>query len=344
MTMKPPPPGPATNGTVTPSALAVATAASTALPPRLSTSMPARLALASIEATEPPLPAAIGCVAGTAAARAAAVPVASAPASAATRVIREARERRRSNMDRWLAVRPAAQTSADDRPSGGAQIHAVIVAEQRQLVAHLGEPRDRPRGDLLAELIAVHDVRGDEHRALLLIARVDDRVELLQHPVGGALGADVVDVEQVDRGEPVEQVDMGALGPVGVADLVEQARERVDGDRVAAFERRLGDEHRERRLAGAGRSHQPQAAAGGQVIVDAGGVLTHRADDPGVDVAHRRAVERDVAVPARDHGRQAARLRPGAAVTGGVRLHVVDEARAVADPELAGAHWNRSPA
>src|SRR6266550_2408912 len=42
--MKPPPPGPATNGMVTPSALAVATAASTALPPCLSTSMPAWLA------------------------------------------------------------------------------------------------------------------------------------------------------------------------------------------------------------------------------------------------------------------------------------------------------------
>src|SRR5690349_4810729 len=54
--MKPPPPGPATNGIVTPSALAVATAASTALPPCFSTSMPAWLAPASIEATAPPEP------------------------------------------------------------------------------------------------------------------------------------------------------------------------------------------------------------------------------------------------------------------------------------------------
>src|SRR5262245_29449472 len=58
--MNPPPPGPATNGIVTPSALAVATAASIALPPRFSTSIPAWLASASIEATAPPLPTATG--------------------------------------------------------------------------------------------------------------------------------------------------------------------------------------------------------------------------------------------------------------------------------------------
>jgi hypothetical protein len=58
--MKPPPPGPATNGMVTPSALAVATAASIALPPCFSTSMPAWLASVSIEATAPPVPTAAG--------------------------------------------------------------------------------------------------------------------------------------------------------------------------------------------------------------------------------------------------------------------------------------------
>ena len=58
--MKPPPPGPATNGMVTPSALAVATAASTALPPCFSTSMPAWLASTSMEATAPPEPTATG--------------------------------------------------------------------------------------------------------------------------------------------------------------------------------------------------------------------------------------------------------------------------------------------
>jgi hypothetical protein len=45
---------------VTPSVLAVATAASTALPPRFSTSIPAWLALVSMEATAPPVPTATG--------------------------------------------------------------------------------------------------------------------------------------------------------------------------------------------------------------------------------------------------------------------------------------------
>src|SRR5258708_36210361 len=61
--MTPPPPGPATNGIVTPRALAVATAASTALPPSFRTSMPAWLAPGSIDATAPPLPVATGVTA-----------------------------------------------------------------------------------------------------------------------------------------------------------------------------------------------------------------------------------------------------------------------------------------
>src|SRR6266516_3008627 len=62
MTMNPPPPGPATNGSVTPSVLATATAASIALPPALSVSMPALLALNSADATAPPVPVATGCL------------------------------------------------------------------------------------------------------------------------------------------------------------------------------------------------------------------------------------------------------------------------------------------
>src|ERR1035438_7558832 len=61
--MNPPPPGPATNGMVTPSVLAVATAASMALPPRFSASMPAWLASWSMDATAPPVPTATGSLA-----------------------------------------------------------------------------------------------------------------------------------------------------------------------------------------------------------------------------------------------------------------------------------------
>src|SRR5215467_5450983 len=60
MVMKPPPPGPATNGSVTPRVLAAATAASMALPPVFRTWMPALLALNSELDTAPPVPVATG--------------------------------------------------------------------------------------------------------------------------------------------------------------------------------------------------------------------------------------------------------------------------------------------
>src|SRR5579863_2099488 len=62
--MKPPPPGPATNGMVAPMVLAAATAASMALPPCLSTVMAASLAPRLIDAAAPPVPMATGCLVG----------------------------------------------------------------------------------------------------------------------------------------------------------------------------------------------------------------------------------------------------------------------------------------
>src|SRR5579875_1235480 len=58
--MNPPPPGPATNGIVTPMVLAAATAASMALPPCFSTWIAAALACRLIEAAPPPVPTATG--------------------------------------------------------------------------------------------------------------------------------------------------------------------------------------------------------------------------------------------------------------------------------------------
>src|SRR5215210_554762 len=59
--MKPPPPMPQEYGSVTPRAAAVATAASTALPPPLRTCIPTCDASWSTEATAPPVPVAVGC-------------------------------------------------------------------------------------------------------------------------------------------------------------------------------------------------------------------------------------------------------------------------------------------
>src|SRR5262245_61303296 len=59
--MNPPPPIPQLNGSVTPSVAAVATAASTALPPVFRTRIPAAVASALIDATAPPVPVTTGC-------------------------------------------------------------------------------------------------------------------------------------------------------------------------------------------------------------------------------------------------------------------------------------------
>src|SRR3954465_15609569 len=71
--------------------------------------------------------------------------------------------------------------------------------------AHLGQARDGPVAELLAQVVAVGEVGGDEHRPLLLPALVDYRVELLEHPFAALLGTHVVDVQQVDLRQPAEQ-------------------------------------------------------------------------------------------------------------------------------------------
>ena len=45
----------------------------------------------------------------------------------------------------------------------------------------------------------------------VLVALVDQRVELLEHPVGALLGAEVVDVEEVHRGQALEEGEIGVL-------------------------------------------------------------------------------------------------------------------------------------
>src|SRR5215471_5400446 len=67
-----------------------------------------------------------------------------------------------------------------------------VLAEQRQHRAHLLQARHGALADLPRELLGRLDVRRDDDRALLLVAGVDDGVELLEHPRRRVLGADVV--------------------------------------------------------------------------------------------------------------------------------------------------------
>src|SRR3954465_465607 len=140
-----------------------------------------------------------------------------------------------------------------DPSLGSVLLQAATAPHDWDQLAHLVEPRARPRADLLAQLVDVDQVGGDDHGALLLPALVDDRVELLEHPLGALLGAEIVDVEQVDAAEPLEQLHVRALRAVfvGLLDVGEQARHRVDRHRAPGLQRRLRDEHRQRGLTGA---------------------------------------------------------------------------------------------
>src|SRR5919201_5768285 len=55
---------------------------------------------------------------------------------------------------------------------------ARVLAEERQHRAHLLQARHGALADLLGQLLRRLDVRRDQDRALLLVAGVDDRVEL----------------------------------------------------------------------------------------------------------------------------------------------------------------------
>ncbi len=113
--------------------------------------------------------------------------------------------------------------------------------------------------------------------------------------------------------EPVHEVEHALRRVHRLAQQVQQARQRVDRDRAPRVERRLGDEHRERRLAGAHVALDPQAPARLEVRLDRAHVAAHRAHLVGGgprDVAHGRAVEGDARVAPRDAPGEAPGARP----------------------------------
>src|SRR3954453_14970324 len=57
----------------------------------------------------------------------------------------------------------------------------VVAAQQERVTAHLDQARHRPLTDLLAQLVLLQ-VGGDHHGPAVLVAGVDDRVELLEDP------------------------------------------------------------------------------------------------------------------------------------------------------------------
>ncbi len=130
-------------------------------------------------------------------------------------------------------------------------------------------PGARPSAPRSARRARPAEVGGDDDRALLLVAGVDDRVELLERPVGAVLRAEVVDVQQVHGRQAVEEAEhCRPSSSIASRMQVQQARERVDRDRAPGVERGFGDQHRQHRLAGADVAHDPQPPARVELLRD----------------------------------------------------------------------------
>src|SRR3954453_3477185 len=84
----------------------------------------------------------------------------------------------------------------------------VVPLEDHGVAAHLQQPRVRARADVVAE---IGDVGGEDDRALVLVAAVDDGVELLRPPLVLPPHGEAVEVQEVGAGEPVEQAEVGLL-------------------------------------------------------------------------------------------------------------------------------------
>src|SRR3954469_8560887 len=179
---------------------------------------------------------------------------------------------------------------------------AVAAAGFAQLLRPLAQELDRGVG------VRVGHVRGDDDRPLVLPALVDDRVELLQYPLGLLLGAEVVEDEHVDGAEPAEEAEVGVarVAVEGALDLGEQTRHGVDRVRAADLLGLLGDQDRQRGLAGARRAVEPQPTAGVEVAVDVRHERPHGREDRAVERDDRLAVEGDLEEAAADAGSGAA--------------------------------------
>ena len=208
----------------------------------------------------------------------------------------------------------------------------------------------------LGAQLLLGEVRGQHERLPLLVAGVDDRVELLEDPLAGLLGAHVVDVEEVDRAQSVDQLVEGMLGVVvvGRAQHGEQPRQRVDRHGATGLHRRLGDEHRQGGLARAHVAAEEQPPPAVEVLVDALAELLGGLDRDrrrALDGEDRLALEGDVAVARGDASGERLGLAPrdalGPARAGARGAHrlVEEEAGAVTAPERArpaGAGRGRS--
>ena len=132
---------------------------------------------------------------------------------------------------------------------------------------HISTRRETTRAPICSSSSCSSRLVVTTRDALRFVALVDQRVELLQYPLRPVLGAEIVDVEQVDGGEPLEELGVGLLAGLGVegaADAGQELGKGVDCDRAPGLQGDPRDQHRQRRLAGAGAAVEPETAAGGR--------------------------------------------------------------------------------
>src|SRR5215211_6768902 len=225
----------------------------------------------------------------------------------------------------------------------------MVSVEEGHRLAHLQYPRAGAVSDVVAERLRVAHVGGHEQRAAVLVAPVDDGVELLQAPLVLLGHGEVLEHEEVHAAEQLEQAEVGVLRAllVGRADASEQLGAGEDGERAALAEHLLRHAPRQAGLPTADLAEEVEAAPAPQVVLEATAVLAHLAHDPLVEVRDRPALEVDLEVAPRDRGGQPRRPRRGhalpaaGALTRAVPLLDLDPAAAVA---LAVAAWLRAHA
>src|SRR4051794_8629100 len=228
----------------------------------------------------------------------------------------------------------------DRRPPGLRPAHradAVVLPEHRDgVAAHLHQPRVGALAYEVREVRRLLHVGGEDDRAALLVAVVHHAVEGLEHPVVRGDRGEVLEVQQVDADHPPQEIVLVAR--IGVllrgVDVRHQLRRRVDRDRAAAAHRLDRESHGQRRLAGAGRPHEPQPLAGVELLLDLPVELAQvAADRPELGQQGPRglAVEPHTPVLLRDLVAQPPRprvgdpLQPALARARRVRLLVEDE-------------------
>src|SRR5919201_2877782 len=193
--MKPPPPMPATKGSVTPSTALAAIAASTALPPSRRTSMPARVASASTEATAPPVPTATASLGGWGAAGARTAPPTSTVANASN--ARSQPASRSLTVSGLLLVRAAnaalARTGQTDEAARRADedlaaVHGVVGTRVAPDLVRVAKHRvDVQRRRVVAEERPPVIARGAV--CVQVVGRSEDRVARIVDVPAQAVGA-----------------------------------------------------------------------------------------------------------------------------------------------------------